>query len=216
IFMRMIKKLGFKTVTEFYNAVASNDLDVNDLVAQYEAMLKKEESASERVSAEEFTMQQTADAVHEASGDVLVIGDNVKGMNYRFSKCCNPIYGDDVFGFVSSEGVIKIHRRNCPNARNIIDRYPYRVIPTRWSGRCGDEFVANISVVGTDDIGIVTNISSIINKQSGASLRNISINSNDGLFHGFLVVGVENTSILRQLISKISAVKGVKDVQRGN
>ncbi|MDE6487683.1 MAG: HD domain-containing protein [Paramuribaculum sp.] len=216
IFMRMIKKLGFKTVTEFYNAVASNDLDVNDLVAQYEAMLKKEESASERVSAEEFTMQQTADAVHEASGAVLVIGDNVKGMNYRFSKCCNPIYGDDVFGFVSSEGVIKIHRRNCPNARNIIDRYPYRVIPTRWSGRCGDEFVANISVVGTDDIGIVTNISSIINKQSGASLRNISINSNDGLFHGFLVVGVENTSILRQLISKISAVKGVKDVQRGN
>ena len=216
VFMRMLKKLGFKTVTEFYSAVASNDLDVNDLVAEYEAIQKKEEAVSERVSAEEFTMQQVADPTRDSSGDVLVIGDNVKGMNYRFSKCCNPIYGDDVFGFVSSEGVIKIHRRDCPNAPNIMDRYPYRVIPTRWSGRCGNEFVANISVVGTDDIGIVTNISSIINKQQGASLRNISINSNDGLFHGFLVVGVENTSILRQLISKISAVKGVKDVQRGN
>ena len=216
IFMRMIKKLGFKTVTEFYSAVASNDLDVNDLVVEYEAVQKKEEAVSERVSAEEFTMQQVADPTRDSSADVLVIGDNVKGMNYRFSKCCNPIYGDDVFGFVSSEGVIKIHRRDCPNAPNIMDRYPYRVIPTRWSGRCGNEFVANISVVGTDDIGIVTNISSIINKQQGASLRNISINSNDGLFHGFLVVGVENTSILRQLISKISAVKGVKDVQRGN
>lgn len=213
--MRMIKRLGYKSVTEFYNAIAANELDVNDVVAQYELQARKDEGGAERVSAEEFTLQ-TAVEESESAGDVLIIGNNVKGMNYRLSRCCNPIYGDKVFGFVSSEGVIKIHRTDCPNARNITERYPYRVIATRWSGKAGSQFVATLSVVGTDDIGIVTNISSIINKQNGASLRNISIDSDDGLFHGYLVVGVDNTETLKQLITKISSVRGVKDVQRGN
>lgn len=145
-----------------------------------------------------------------------MIGDNVKGINYRLAKCCNPIYGDDVFGFVSAEGVIKIHRRDCPNASHIHQRYPYRIITTRWSGKTGNQFASVINVVGQDDIGIVTNISSIINRESGASLRNISIDSHDGLFHGYLVVGVENREILNNLIKKITAIKGVKDVQRSN
>lgn len=214
--MKTIKRLGYKTVTDFYKALAADEIDINDVVTEYEQLTRKDETASERVSAEEFTMQQMADDVVDGGSDVLIIGDNVKGMNYRLSKCCNPIYGDSVFGFVSSEGVIKIHRNDCPNARNIKERYPYRVIPTRWSGKTGSQFVSTLSVVGTDDIGIVTNISSIINKQSGASLRNISIDSHDGLFHGYMVVGVENTEILKQLITKISSVKGVKNVQRGN
>jgi len=215
--MKTIKKLGFKTVTDFYKAIAAEELDVNDIVTEYEDTLHKEENVSERVSAEEFSLQASPQDDDATSGsDVLIIGDNVKGLNYRLSKCCNPIYGDNVFGFISSEGVIKIHRENCPNAAHIRERYPYRVIPTRWSGKAGSQFVATLSVVGSDDIGIVTNISSIINKQNGASLRNISIDSNDGIFHGYLIVGVENTEILKQLISKISTVKGVKDVQRGN
>lgn len=215
--MRTIKKLGFKTVTEFYKAISRNELDINDIVAEYEAQFKKDEAQAERVSAEEFTLQSSiADETDTGGSDVLIIGDNVKGLNYRLSKCCNPIYGDKVFGFISSEGVIKIHRENCPNAAHIRDRYPYRVIPTRWSGKAGSQFVATLSVVGSDDIGIVTNISSIINKQPGASLRNISIDSHDGIFHGYLIVGVENIEILKQLITKISTVKGVKDVQRGN
>lgn len=215
ILMRIIKKLGYKTVTDFYKALAENEIDVNDVVAEYDEQLRKDEAPADKVSAEQFTFAGKVSEDAESS-DVLIIGDNVKGMNYRFSKCCNPIFGDDVFGFVSSEGVIKIHRSDCPNAAHIRDRYPYRIIPTRWSGRSGSQFVATITVVGNDDIGIVTNISSIINKQAGASFRNISIDSHDGLFHGYLVVGVENTETLKQLISKISSVKGVKDVQRNN
>lgn len=215
--MKMIKRLGFKAVTDFYKAIASGGLDVNDVVNEYEAQTRKEESQAERVSAEEFIMQSVAETESSDKGDdVLIIGDNVKGMNYRLSRCCNPIYGDKVFGFVSSEGVIKIHRCDCPNATHIRERYPYRVIATRWSGKAGSQFVSTLSVVGADDIGIVTNISSIINKQNGASLRSISIDSHDGIFHGYLVVGVENSDILKQLISKISSIKGVKDVQRTN
>ena len=216
VLMRIIKKLGYKTVTDFYKALAENEIDVNDVGSEYDEQLHKDDSPADKVSAEQFTFAGKISEDSDSSNDVLIIGDYVKGMNYRFSKCCNPIFGDDVFGFVSSEGVIKIHRIDCTNAAHIRDRYPYRIIPTRWSGRSGNQFVATISVVGNDDIGIVTNISSIINKQAGASFRNISIDSHDGLFHGYLVVGVENTETLKQLISKISSVKGVKDVQRDN
>ena len=153
--------------------------------------------------------------VHEdTDGDILVIGDNIKGVNYRMSKCCNPIYGDDVFGFISAEGVIKIHRKDCPNSPNIRSRYPYRIINTRWSGKAGQMFAAVLNVVGQDDIGIVTNITSIINKESNVSLRSISIDSNDGIFSGHLTIGISDTASLTNIIKKIKTVKGVKDVQR--
>ena len=144
----------------------------------------------------------------------MIIGENIKGINYRLAKCCNPIFGDKVFGFVSAEGVIKIHRTDCPNAANIKSKYPYRVIRTRWSGKTGSGFTATLRVVGHDDIGIVTNISSIINKEKDVTLRNISIESHDGMFSGFLVVGIRDTRQLGDLIKKIKTVKGVKDVQR--
>lgn len=216
--MRVIKKLGYKTVTDFYNAIASEQLDVNDVINQYELMERKVDDDKEKRSAEEFQLQasEEAAAAQSSDSDVLVIGNDVKGINYRLAKCCNPIYGDDVFGFVSAEGIIKIHRKNCPNAANIFARYPYRIITTRWSGKFGQQFGTTLRVVGIDDIGIVTNITSIINKEKDATLRSISIESHDGLFNGFLVVGVTNKESLNQIIKKIKTVKGVKDVQRSN
>lgn len=213
--MKVIKKLGFKTVTDFYSNVADESIDVNSIIDQYDAIEKKAKESGERVSAEEFMMQPVAqDDSNQLSDDIIVIGNNIKGINYRLSKCCNPIYGDDVFGFVSSEGVIKIHRTDCPNAANICRKYPYRLIRTRWSGKLGGQFAATLRIIGHDDIGIVTNITSIINKEKDVSLRNISIDSNDGLFHGYIIVGVEDTSSLNSLMKKIRTVKGVKDVQR--
>ena len=111
------------------------------------------------------------------------------------------------FGFISAEGVIKIHRCDCPNANNIGQKYGYRPIRTRWSGKAGAEFGATLRVVGKDDIGIVTNITSIINKEKSVSLRGISIDSNDGLFAGIITVGVSDTSVLNQLIKKYKLSK---------
>lgn len=211
--MKLIKKRGFKTVTYFFSQIASEQLDINDIIDSYAALDQKSaESQTEQRSAEEFVAQPQEDSHPQT--DVLVIGDNVKGLNYRMARCCNPIYGDPVFGFVSAEGVIKIHRTDCPNASNIRDKYPYRIITTKWSGRIGEQFGATLRVVGHDDIGIVTNITSIINKEKSTSLRSISIDSHDGLFQGFLVVGVADTVSLNNLIKKIKTVKGVKDVQR--
>jgi (p)ppGpp synthetase, RelA/SpoT family len=210
--MRTIKKMGFRTVTDFYTAIGNEQLDINDVIAEYDLMGEAAEKKTEGRSAEEFSLQRPDD--DHNSDDIVIIGENIKGINYRLSKCCNPIFGDKVFGFVSAEGVIKIHRTDCPNAANIKSKYPYRVIRTRWSGKTGSGFTATLRVVGHDDIGIVTNISSIINKEKDVTLRNISIESHDGMFSGFLVVGIRDTRQLGDLIKKIKTVKGVKDVQR--
>ena len=215
---RAIVKAGYKNITDFYTAIADEKLDVNDVIDLYTSFDRTDDttSGSTHISASEYVMPDPlADAEHTSqSSDILVIGDNIKGINYRMARCCNPIFGDDVFGFVSSEGVIKIHRNDCPNADNIRRNYPYRLIRTRWSRKNGSQFAATLRIVGQDELGIITNLTSIINKEKNSSLRSISIDSNDGLFQGFVVVGVSDTSVLNQLIKKIKTVKGIKDVQR--
>lgn len=213
--MKVIRKLGYKTVTDFFSAIGREELAVNDVVAEWETLIHKNEVATEVRSAEEFHLQPDEET-SATSSDVVIIGNNIKNINYKLSKCCNPIYGDEVFGFVSAEGVIKIHRCDCPNAVHIRRRYPERLIATRWSGKLGHQFAANIRIVGNDDLGIVTNISSIINKEKDVVLRNISIHANDGIFHGYLTVGINTTESLSGLIKKLKTVKGVKDVQRSN
>lgn len=213
ILMKLIKKIGCKTVTDFYAEIAKENLDVNDVIAQYEMLDKKLNiSTVETRSATGFILQSTE--VNNKSDDVLIIGDDIKGINYRLAKCCNPIYGDNIFGFISAEGVIKIHKNDCSNAIHIKSRYPYRIITTKWSGKLGVQFGATLRIVGTDDIGIVNNITSIITKERNILLKSISIDSNDGLFQGYLVVSVSDTHTLNTLIKKIKTVKGVKDVQR--
>ena len=213
ILMKLIKKLGFKTVTDFYDAIAKEEIEVNDVILQYELLEEKLNGVNiETRSANEFTLQPKES--EDKSDDVLIIGDDIKGINYRLAKCCNPIYGDSVFGFISAEGVIKIHKMDCPNANHIRNKYPYRIITTRWSGKVGNQFAATLRIVGYDDIGIVTNITSIITKEKNVLLKSISIDSNDGLFQGYLVVGVSDTQMLNTIIKKIKTVKGVKDVQR--
>ncbi len=211
--MKLIKKMGFKTVTDFYDEIAKEVLDVNDVIAQYEILDQKlNETTIGPRPANEFTLLPQEEV--DRADDVLIIGEDIKGINYRLAKCCNPIYGDGVFGFISAEGVIKIHKNDCPNASHIRSKYPYRIISTRWSGKVGSQFGATLRIIGYDDIGIVTNITSIITKEKNIILKSISIDSNDGLFQGFLVVGVSDTQALNALIKKIKTVKGVKDVQR--
>lgn len=212
---RTIKHMGYKDAIGFFAALGKGDLEVNEVVDGIEELLERDEEGPSRISASTYMLQPSAEETEAAStGDVIVIGENIKGVNYKLSRCCNPIYGDDVFGFISADGAIKIHRVDCPNAQHLRERFPYRVIRTRWSGRVGEQFVATLGVVGKDDIGIVTNITSIINKEKSVSLRSISIDSNDGIFRGILTVGINDTAALNQLIKKISTVKGVKNVSR--
>ena len=214
VLMKVIKKLGFKTVTDFYSEIQSERLDPSTVIERYIELSMPQETA-ERISAEEFTLQNhSLDSEHGPGNDVLVIGDNVRGISYKLSKCCNPIYGDEIFGFVASDGAVKIHRADCLNALHLRQRYPYRVIAVKWSGKLGALLGVSLRIVGRDDIGIVTNITSIINKEKNVTLRSIAIDSNDGIFQGQLTVGVPDNVTLQSLIKKIRTVKGVKDVER--
>lgn len=219
ILTKVIKRLGYKTATDFYNEISSEKLDIGQIVDSYVALKEKEDEtqqiASSR-SAQEFVMQPPALSSSESS-DVVIIGEGIKGINFKLSKCCMPIQGDDIMGFIASDGAIKIHKHGCPNARHLMNRYPYRTIKAAWSEIVGgNQFAVPLSIIGNDDIGIVNNITSLITKEKSVSLRSIAIDSNDGLFQGRLVVGVNDTVSLNNLIKKITAIKGIKDVRRNN
>lgn len=219
IMMRLIKKNGFKTVTDFYIKIAQETLDVNSVIDQYLELEKREADLHDKhelVSAEGYTIPSpNATQTNDKATDELILDKDLKGIDYALAKCCNPIYGDEVFGFISSQG-IKIHRTNCPNAHDMFSRFGYRVIPARWSGKSGSSYTIILRVVGADDIGIVTNLTSIISKEQGITLRSISIDSNDGLFQGNLSVTLQDTNTLESLMKKLRTVKGVKQISRLN
>lgn len=218
VMMRLIKKMGYKTVTDFYQDIAIEKLDANSIIDRYVEMKKKETEINNEIlyrSAEGYSIHSSSED-QTYKEDVLVIDQNLKGLDFKLAKCCNPIYGDDVFGFVTINGGIKIHREDCPNAAEMKARFGYRIVKAKWAGKSvGKQYSITLRVVGHDDIGIVTNITSIINKESGILLRSISIDSNDGLFSGMLTVMVDDTGKLETLIKKIRTVKGVKQVNRG-
>ncbi len=230
--MHTIKKMGYKVVTDFYQAIADGALDVNKVIETYLAQQRfdrGEEPSTAVRSAGDFVLPTNLNnkKVHSkgssplpsggkgiSADDVIVIGQDLKGIQYKLAKCCNPIYGDDVFGFVSLSGSIRIHRTNCPNAKQMRERYPYRVLRTQWAGKGESTYAITLHVVGNDDMGIVNNITSVISKEEKIQMRSISIDSNDGLFSGHLTVMLEDIGRLQQLINKLSKVKGVKAVTR--
>jgi len=212
--MRLMKKRGYKTVTDFYADIATEKLDVNTVIDQYLELEKKEQELTEPVdrSVENYHAPTPVDEITNKD-DVLVIDSGLTGIEYSLGKCCNPIYGDEIFGFVSSKG-IKIHRLNCPNAPGMFNRYGYRIVKSRWAGKPGSNYPVTLKIIGNDDIGIVTNITSVISKESGMMLRSIQVDSSDGLFQGTLTVMLSDTAAMNSLIKKIQAIKGVKQVNR--
>jgi GTP pyrophosphokinase len=215
--MRLIKRMGYKQVKEFYQKIADGLLDVNQFIDRYVQAIEQVTEPHDVTirSAEGYSMQQDEQVKQSFSGDVLVIDQNLKGIDFKLAGCCNPIYGDEVFGFVTTGGGIKIHRCDCPNAHDLHTRFGYRVVKARWAGKSkGSLYPITLTVIGHDDIGIVNNITSIISKEENIQLRNISINSHDGLFSGTLTVLIEENARLQALIKKLRTVKGVKQVNR--
>ena len=211
----LIKKMGFKETTDFYKQIADEKLDVNSVIDQYIELRDHDTApAVPARSASDFSYENPDEAIAKDNEDVLVIDRNLKGVDYSLAKCCHPIYGDPVFGFVTVNGGIKIHCENCPNAPELRKRFGYRIVKARWSGKGSSQYTISLRVIGNDDIGIVNNITSIISKEEKIALRSINIDSHDGLFSGCLVVQLDDTSRLEQLLKKLRTVKGIKQITR--
>lgn len=217
VMARLIKKLGFKETTDFYKQVYDEKLDANDVIEKYIELRDSEANQSRNAqSAEsyEYISQDNIAAKGKPDDDVLIIGKDLKGLDFSLAKCCNPIYGDPVFGFVTINGGIKIHRENCPNAPEMKKRFGYRIVKAKWSGKGTSKYTITLRVIGNDDIGIVNNITNVISKDERISMRNINIDSHDGLFKGNITVTVDDTGKVDALIKKLTNVKGVKQVTR--
>ena len=213
----LIKKLGFKEVSDFYRQIASGELDVNTVIERYIELQQGDGPVTGNnlaESAANFVLDESRlpkDNIHE---DVLVIDRNLKGVDYQLARCCQPIYGDKVFGFVTVSGGIKIHREDCPNAPELKKRFGYRIVKAKWSGKGTSQYEITLRVIGNDDIGIVNNLTSIISREEKLILRSINIDSHDGLFSGNLTIMLNDTTRLESLIKKLRTVKGVKQVER--
>ena len=213
----LVKKMGFKEVSDFYKQVSDGKLDPNDIIDKYVEIRNYQENHAkehEARSAEEFEYEGPVEDLSSQSDDVLTIDQNLKGIDYQLASCCHPIYGDKIFGFVTAGGGIKIHRTDCPNAPEMRRRFGYRIVRARWSGKGTSQYSTTLKVIGNDDIGIISNITSIISKEEKILMRSINVDSHDGLFSGNIVVQLEDTTRLQALIKKLKMVKGVKQVQR--
>ena len=216
IMNHLVKKMGYKEISDFYKQIADEKLDPNDIIDRYVELRDKELNVNPLKAvqrADEFSLEHP-DGQMTSQSDVLVIDKNLKGIDYTLAQCCHPIYGDDVFGFVTVSGGIKIHRKDCPNAPEMRKRFGYRMVKARWSGQNGALYTIVLRIIGNDDIGIVNNITSILSKEERIVMRSINIDSNDGLFSGNLSVQLDDVTKLDALIKKLQTVKGVKQVTR--
>lgn len=217
IMARLIPKMGYKEVSDFYKHIVDGQLDVTTIIERYVELRNKELNPGADTparSAGEYEFNASAAIKTTGADDVLVIDRNLKGLDYQLAHCCRPIYGDDVFGFVTVNGGIKIHREDCPNAPELRKRFGYRIVKAKWSGKGSSQYSITLRIVGNDDLGIVNNLTSIISKEERMVMRSISIDSNDGLFSGNLVVMLDDTSRLETLLRKLRQVRGVKSVER--
>ena len=219
IMFHVIKKMGFKEVSDFYKQIAEGVLDTNAVIDKFLELRESEKTVTgDNVarSASEFELDESkiAGLNQAVNDDVLVIDRNLKGLDYQLAKCCSPIYGDPVFGFVTISGGIKIHRMDCPNAPELRRRFGYRIVKAKWSGKGSSQYSITLRIIGNDDIGIVNNLTSVISKDEKLVLRSINIDSHDGLFSGTLVVMINDNTRLEALIKKLRTVRGVKQVER--
>lgn len=193
----------------FYRAALGN-VDVKEI---REFVKFKENPLKKRRKSQAPKLEQLVTSAR-GSTDMLVIGDDLQKLDYNLAPCCNPIPGDDVFGFITVSEGIKIHRVNCPNAIKLLSNYAYRVVKAKWVNDQLISFLAGLKITGTDELGIVNNITKVISNENNVNMRSINFDTDDGLFEGTIMVYVHDTKHLNHLISNLNKVKGVNRVER--
>nr|MCU0408425.1 TGS domain-containing protein [Bacteroidales bacterium] len=210
VIQKLIGHYNLKNAQDLYFMIAQEKIELLDI----KEVLQKTESDTKDIQPVIADEKDLKEQPEPAYSDYLVIEDSVEGLDYRLSKCCNPVYGDRIFGFVTISEGIKIHRFGCPNAQNLMSRYPYRVVIARWTKARGvPTFIAMIKITGVDDTGIVNKIADII-AENKASIRSFNYTMDDGIFEGMLNILVSNNNVLQAIIRKIQSLKGVLKASR--
>lgn len=210
----LLKHFKLKLASDLYFQVSTGKIDpleIKEVITAHE-----EANAKERLS-EILAPSELKELSFDSGDDYLIIDNDLKNVNYKLASCCNPIFGDDIFGFVTIREGIKIHRVSCPNAKQMIERYPYRLIKAKWrSTGKRNAFQATVRVAGSDRMGILNDLTLIIGKEVGVQMRSITVNSDNGVFDATLRVFVNDTYHLDFLMQKLKNIKGVDSVVRSD
>ncbi len=198
-------------VLDFYHRIAVNAIDLKNLRDFFEQ--KEQGKLKLPAKSEQQTFDEMVKKVRGKS-DMLMIGEGIDKIDYKLSPCCSPIPGDDVFGFITINEGIKIHRTNCPNAIQLMSNYAYRIVKARWFNQQQIAFLAGIKITGMDDVGVVNNITKVISNELKVNIRSINIESNDGLFEGRIMLFVHDTEHLKTMMKKLKSLHGIVSVSR--
>lgn len=212
-----VKKFETENATELYYRIAKGKIDLTRLkgfTIDGNKIRFETKTESNIVQKSETTSQEKVVITTQGKNETLLIGDEKQRVDYTLASCCHPIPGDEVFGFITVNEGIKIHRTNCPNAQELMSKYAYRVIKARWNNAETVDFEVGLKFSGTDDVGIVQNITNIISTDMNVNMRAISFEAKDGIFQGKVIVLVKDTIHLNALMDKLKAVDGVFTVDR--
>jgi len=214
VIQKLINSYNLKSAQDLYYLIAIEKIELLDIK---EILLKEDTVASDTAALPvpvPVPDKQYKDQVDSQYSDYLLIEDKVEGLDYKLSKCCNPVFGDAIFGFVTISEGIKIHRTGCPNAHNMMARYPYRVVAAKWRNtQSSPSFVAKIKITGVEDIGMVNKIADVIASYK-ATIRSFNYNMEEGLFEGMLNIMVPNNNVLQGIIRTIQSIKGILKASR--
>lgn len=209
---RLLVHFNVHSLPEFYFRIASDKIDRNDIIPDIFDPNSEASKTLSRFEPNEFDKEvQKARGVHS---DMLVIGENTEKFDYKIATCCNPIPGDDVFGFQTEEAGIVIHRTSCPVAIELLANHGNRIVKTKWTEQQELAFLAGIRIKGSDRVGLVNDVTRIISNSLKVNMRSITIDSDDGFFEGSIMVFVNDTAHLEKLIQRLSKVNGVLLVER--
>ena len=212
---KIFKKDGYKFASDFFADIEEGKVDIGKILNRIVEMQADQQGEAVKISAGEYRLISKEEEQPSATNSPFLIdGKGIEGIQFKLSKCCNPVFGDPIFGFFSGDGALKIHKKECPNVRHIMSRYPDRIVDVKWSGFSGNSYITNIRVTGSDDLGILNNITSIVSKDVGVDIRNLHVDSNDGIFNAVITVSVKDSSQLSLLMKKLAGIKGVKAVER--
>jgi GTP pyrophosphokinase len=212
LIQKLLNHYNFKTAQDLYYLINTGKIELLDI----KEILRKDELEGSVIQTPVAPEKEFKDLVDVQYSDYLIIEDKLEGLDYKLSKCCNPVFGDAVFGFVTISEGIKIHRKGCPNAHNMMARYPYRVISARWTKtKSSPSFIASVKITGIEDVGIVNRIADVIAAYN-LTIRNFNYNMDEGMFEGTLNIMVPNNDVLYGLIKKIQSVKGIEKATRLN
>ncbi len=207
---KLLKYYKIKTAQDLYFRVATEEIEL----AEIKELLHEHDTTDKKTSDHEPIEPKTVEAIVKPD-DYVVIDQKVAQVDFKLAKCCNPIFGDEIFGFVTVGDGIKIHRLNCPNAAQLISKYGYRVVKAQWRSGVKDAlFSVEIKIQGENDNNILNNISNILSKDLKINLQSFSLDSSEGLFNGRMKITIKDTGHLDSLIAKLSAIKGVYQVNR--